>query len=59
MFIVTGVKGLNINRILNNIYKQHAQSADLEKKRLGDCTCEPSDRICRMFTLPPKSCHRS
>lgn len=59
MFIVTAVKDLKINGILNNIYKQHAQSANLEKKMLGDCICEPSDRICRMFALPPKPCHRS
>lgn len=59
MFIVTAVKDLKTNRILNSIYKLHAQSANLENKMLGDCICEPSDRICRMFTLPPKSCHRS
>lgn len=59
MFIVTVVKDLKINRILNNIYKPHAQSANLEKKMPGDCICEPSDRIRRMFTLPPKAGHRS
>lgn len=59
MFIVAAARDFKISRILNNICKQHKQSAYLENKMLGDCICGLSDRIYGMFVLPPKSCHRS